>query len=109
MPTAACSAPASAAELRAVIREASAGRVVLEDVWTTARRVIPCAVVVDCGHRLPEESLYEARPGTPRAGDCIAPRTVLEAILEGRRRALEVDAGNVDTSLTAEERTQWDV
>lgn len=96
-------------ELRAVIREASAGRVVLEDVWTTARRVIPCAVVVDCGHRLPEESLYEARPGTPRAGDCIAPRTVLEAILEGRRRALEVDAGNVNTSLTAKEKAQWHV
>ena len=38
-----------------------------------------------CGHRLPEESLYLHRPGTPRAGDCVAPRTILEAVLEGRR------------------------
>jgi 2,4-dienoyl-CoA reductase (NADPH2) len=53
--------------------------------------------VVDCGHRLPEETLYLTRVDTPRAGDCIAPRTVLEAILEGRRRALEI----ADTSLSA--------
>ncbi|WP_415840326.1 mycofactocin system FadH/OYE family oxidoreductase 1, partial [Nocardiopsis gilva] len=68
------------------------GRVVLEDVWTAQRREIGCAGVVDCGHRLPEESLYTLRPGTPRAGDCVAPRTVLEAVLEGRRRALDLDA-----------------
>ena len=52
----------------------------------------PAAVVVDCGHRLPDESLYLARPGTLRAGDCVAPRTVLEAVLEGRRLALELCA-----------------
>ncbi|ONH30314.1 mycofactocin system FadH/OYE family oxidoreductase 1 [Pseudofrankia asymbiotica] len=79
-------------ELRSLVREAAAGRVVLEDVWTGARRDIPCAVLVDCGHRLPMEALYLQRPGTPRAGDCVAPRTALEAVLEGRRRALEVAA-----------------
>ena len=52
------------------------------------RRKLDCAAVVDCGTRLPEESLYLARPGTPRAGDCVAPRTVLEAVLEGRRLAM---------------------
>ncbi|OHV32494.1 NADH:flavin oxidoreductase [Pseudofrankia sp. EUN1h] len=77
-------------ELRALVREAAAGRAVLEDVWTGARRDIPCAVIVDCGHRLPMEALYLERPGTPRAGDCVAPRGALEAVLEGRRRALEV-------------------
>ncbi|MDT3442354.1 mycofactocin system FadH/OYE family oxidoreductase 1 [Pseudofrankia sp. BMG5.37] len=77
-------------ELRALVREAADGRVVLEDIWTGARRAIPCAVLVDCGHRLPMEALYLRRPGTPRAGDCVAPRGVLEAVLEGRRRALEV-------------------
>jgi 2,4-dienoyl-CoA reductase (NADPH2) len=77
-------------ELRALLRAAGDGQVVLEDVWTGARREIPCAVLVDCGHRLPEETLYLARPGTARAGDCVAPRTALEAVLEGRRRALEV-------------------
>ena len=36
------------------------------------------------------DSLYLDRPGTLRAGDCVAPRTVLEAVLEGRRLALEL-------------------
>ncbi|WP_052710629.1 mycofactocin system FadH/OYE family oxidoreductase 1 [Pseudofrankia sp. DC12] len=77
-------------ELRALVREIGDGHVVLEDVWTGARREIPCAALVDCGHRLPDEALYLARPGTPRAGDCVAPRTALEAVLEGRRRAFDV-------------------
>jgi len=77
-------------ELRALLRAAGGGRAVLEDVWTGARRDVSCAVVVDCGHRLPAEALYLERPGTPRAGDCVAPRTALEAVLEGRRRALEI-------------------
>jgi 2,4-dienoyl-CoA reductase (NADPH2) len=77
-------------ELRALVREIGDGHVVLEDIWTGARREIPCAALVDCGHRLPDEALYLARPGTPRAGDCVAPRTALEAVLEGRRRALDV-------------------
>ena len=79
-------------ELRAILRGAKGGRAQLDDVWTGERREIDAAVIIDCGHRLPEESLYEARPGTPRAGDCVAPRGLLEAVLEGRRRALEVAA-----------------
>jgi 2,4-dienoyl-CoA reductase (NADPH2) len=82
-------------ELRALIREVGDGRATLEDVWTGAGRQIGCAALIDCGHRLPEESLYLARPGTPRAGDCIAPRTVLEAVLDGRRRAVEISARQV--------------
>ncbi len=80
-------------ELRARFRHVTDGHAVLEDVWTGEQRTITCAVLVDCSHRVPDESLYLARPGTPRAGDCVAPRTVLEAILEGRRRALEVGSG----------------
>ncbi|HEY1989429.1 MAG TPA: mycofactocin system FadH/OYE family oxidoreductase 1 [Acidimicrobiales bacterium] len=79
-------------ELRAILRGAQGGRAQLEDVWTGERREIDAAVIIDCGHRLPEESLYQARPGTPRAGDSVAPRTLLEAVLEGRRRALETGA-----------------
>ncbi|HEV3282477.1 MAG TPA: mycofactocin system FadH/OYE family oxidoreductase 1 [Acidimicrobiales bacterium] len=79
-------------ELRSRLRETATGRAVIEDVWTAERRSVPCAAVVDCGHRLPEESLYLARPGTRRAGDCVAPRTVLEAVLEGRRQALAIAA-----------------
>lgn len=75
-------------ELKTLLRRASGGTALLEHVWTGEQRSVPCAVVVDCGHRLPEESLYTT--GTPRAGDCVAPRSVLEAVLEGRRRALDL-------------------
>ncbi|MFG3022375.1 mycofactocin system FadH/OYE family oxidoreductase 1 [Streptomyces sp. NPDC048254] len=81
-------------ELRARLRELRADRVVLEDIWTGGTREVPCVAVVDCGHRLPEETLYHlAKPGTSRAGDCVAPRTVLEAVLEGRRLALRIVSG----------------
>jgi len=77
-------------ELRARLRGVRGDRALLEDVWTGVQREVACASLVDCGHRLPEESLYLARPGTMRAGDCVAPRGVLEAVLEGRRLAMQV-------------------
>ena len=68
--------------------------------------------VVDCGHRQADTALYDTAlydtalagtalagqgpPGVPRAGDCVAPRTTAEAVLEGRRRALDI--GAPDTS-----------
>jgi 2,4-dienoyl-CoA reductase (NADPH2) len=92
-------------ELRALLRGLAGGLARLEDVWTGERRDVPCAVVVDCGHRLPDEELYLERPGTLRAGDCVAPRTALDAVLEGRRRALEicglVPAGRIPTTTGA--------
>ncbi|MQA03786.1 MAG: mycofactocin system FadH/OYE family oxidoreductase 1 [Streptosporangiales bacterium] len=77
-------------ELRARVVERVVDGVVVEDVWTGERRTVPGAVFVDCGPRLPEETLYLARPGTTRAGDCVAPRTALEAVLEGRRCAARI-------------------
>jgi len=57
----------------------------VEDRFSGVRRVIAATAVVDCGFRLPDTPL----PGvTRRAGDCVAPRTIHEAILEGRRAAL---------------------
>lgn len=70
-------------EKRSLLREVHPGRVVLEDVFTAQRRDVPCSVVVHCGHRLPNPE----PAGVLRAGDCVAPRTVHEAILEGRRAA----------------------
>ncbi len=70
----------------------TAEHVSLEDKWTGEQRVLDCGFVVHCGHRLPEQSLYLHRPGTLRAGDCVAPRTVLEAVLEGRRAAEAISA-----------------
>ncbi len=80
-------------ELRALLRGVEGGQAVLEDVWTGERRTVGCGALVDCGHRLPDEALYLARPGTLRAGDCVAPRGVLEAVLEGRRRAMDIAGG----------------
>jgi hypothetical protein len=59
----------------------------VDDRFTGRRRTITCAAVVDCGFRLPDDPL----PGAfARAGDCVAPRTILEAVLEGRRAAYAV-------------------
>jgi 2,4-dienoyl-CoA reductase (NADPH2) len=77
-------------ELRSLLRGVTGDHVLLEDRWTGEQRTVGCAFLVHCGHRLPEESLYRQRPGTPRAGDCVAPRTVLEAVLEARRAALGI-------------------
>ena len=69
--------------------------VTVEDAWTGQPYTVPAAVVVDCGHRLPEESLYLelGDPTIQRAGDCVAPRSLLEAVLEGRRAARAVLSG----------------
>ncbi len=80
-------------ELRSLLRGVAGGQARLEDVWTGEQRSVACAVVVDCSHRLADDALYHERPGTLRAGDCVAPRGVLEAVLDGRRRALEVASG----------------
>jgi 2,4-dienoyl-CoA reductase (NADPH2) len=74
-------------ELRSRLLDAGDGRAVLEHVWTGERREIACAFVIDCGHRMPADALWRARPHLPRAGDCVAPRTVHEAVLEARRAA----------------------
>ena len=81
-----------ARELRSLLRAVTGDHVLLEDRWTGEQRSVECAFVVHCGHRLPEQTLYLHRPGTLRAGDCVAPRTVFEAVLEGRRAALAIGA-----------------
>ncbi len=81
-------------ELRSLLREAAVDHVLLEDRWTGEQRTVDCGFVVHCGHRLPDDALYLHRPGTPRAGDCVAPRTVLEAVLEARRAAMAISAAD---------------
>jgi mycofactocin system FadH/OYE family oxidoreductase 1 len=73
-----------------LLRAVGPGTAVLEDRFSGEQEQVDCGVLVHCGHRLPDEELYLARPGTPRAGDCVAPRSVLEAVLEGRRSALDL-------------------
>jgi mycofactocin system FadH/OYE family oxidoreductase 1 len=90
-----------ARELRSLLRAVAADRVLLEDRWTGEQRTVDCGFVVHCGHRLPDQSLYLHRPGTLRAGDCVAPRTVLEAVLEARRTALATRAADQLADLPA--------
>ncbi len=73
---------------RTLLRVVRAGEVEVEDRFTGQRRTIACAALVDCGFRLPDPPLAAA---DLQAGDCVAPRTIYEAVLEGRRAALAVD------------------
>ena len=58
----------------------------VEDRYTGRRRTIPCTAVVDCGFRVPTDPIDAA----VQIGDAVAPRTILEAVLEGRRAALSL-------------------
>ncbi|MGD9987367.1 FAD-dependent oxidoreductase [Pseudonocardia sp.] len=68
----------------AEVRAAADGVAELVDVHTAEVRRVPCTVVVDCVQRLPDDTLWSARPDLPRAGDCVAPRGIQEAVREGR-------------------------
>lgn len=73
-----------AIERRTLLRAVTAAGAEVEDRYTGERRVIECAAVVDCGFRLPDDPIDGVHL---RAGDAVAPRTVHEAVLEGRRIA----------------------
>jgi len=74
-------------ERRTLLRSVDRGTVEVEDRFSGERRTISCAALVDCGFRLPTEPIAGA---DLRAGDCVAPRTIYEAVLEGRRTALAI-------------------
>ncbi len=84
---------------RTLLRAVKKGTVEMEDRFSGARRTDRFAAVVDAGHRLPEERTWEQATAwcaerdvtLVRAGDCVAPRTVAEAIGEGRRAALAIE------------------
>lgn len=75
-------------ERRTLLRAVRTGHVEVEDRFSGRRRLITCAVVIDCGFRMPTDPIAGA---DLLAGDCVAPRTIYEAVLEGRRAALAVD------------------
>ncbi|MEI8240966.1 MAG: mycofactocin system FadH/OYE family oxidoreductase 1 [Actinomycetota bacterium] len=74
-------------ERRSLLRAVTTEGVVLEDRFSGEQRLVECALVVNCGFRLPSPAIDGAAHA---AGDCVAPRTILEAILEGRRVALSI-------------------
>lgn len=71
-------------EKRTLLRGVRAGHVDVQDRFSGERRTIEAAAVVDCGFRLPTDPLSGV---AVQVGDCVAPRTVLEAVLEARRAA----------------------
>ena len=82
---------------RSTLRAVKKSAVEIEDRFSGERRNLAAVAVVDAGHRLPDESAFEVvaaghhEPTLARAGDCVAPRTVYEAVLEARRAALALD------------------
>ena len=73
-------------ERRTLLRVARQGEVEVEDKYTGERRTIVCSALVDCGFRLPTDPI----DGATQIGDAVAPRTILEAVLEARRAALAI-------------------
>ena len=62
--------------------------VIVEDRFGAGRRTISAALVIDAGFRLPDDALaHSAGDEVPLIGDAVAPRTVHEAVLDGRRAA----------------------
>ncbi len=81
---------------RAVLREVRPDGAVVEDRFTGERIDLAAAIVIDAGPMLPDERLWIASGRrSVRAGDAVAPRTIYEAVLEGRRVALDLDLGLV--------------
>jgi mycofactocin system FadH/OYE family oxidoreductase 1 len=78
---------------RSVLRGVRNGVLDVTDRFTGEPRELKAALLVDAGHRLPADALWRARPGLPRAGDAVAPRTIYEAVLEGRRAAAALSEG----------------
>ena len=79
---------------RSVILGVDQKGVTVEHRYSGERRLIEAALCVDAGFLLPQDALWRASGGCHhRAGDAVAPRTIHEAILEGRRVALDLVAG----------------
>ncbi|MEO5975373.1 MAG: mycofactocin system FadH/OYE family oxidoreductase 1 [Ilumatobacteraceae bacterium] len=72
---------------RALLRSVTTTHVEIEDRFTGQGLMLPCVAVIDCGYRLPTAIIAGA---LTQVGDCVAPRTILEAVLEARRAALAI-------------------
>ena len=72
--------------VRAVEQRGTNFVVRVQDRFSGEMTELECAAVVDAGFRLPTAPIE----GTVQVGDCVAPRTILEAILEARRTALTI-------------------
>jgi len=76
-----------AVERRSLLRTVGSAGVEVEDRYTGKQRLVRCVALIDCGFRLPTDPLPDV---DRQIGDALAPRTLHEAILEGRRAALAI-------------------
>lgn len=73
---------------RSVVTQVTRDAVTVRERYSGEETSLEAALLVDAGPRLPDDVLWRAAGGrAERAGDAVAPRTVHEAILEGRRVA----------------------
>ncbi|MEZ5406677.1 MAG: FAD-dependent oxidoreductase [Acidimicrobiales bacterium] len=84
-----------AIERRVLLRRAAPGTATIEHRFSAERTELEAGAVIDCGHRLPAEGpgpdggpARAHGPRPVRVGDAVAPRTVGDAIREGRAAAL---------------------
>lgn len=78
---------------RAILRTVKKNAVTVEDRFDGHRRDLRAEVLIDAGYRLPDTTLWDGLVTRTdlhlqRVGDCVAPRGIHEAILEGRRAAV---------------------
>jgi hypothetical protein len=76
---------------RSALRRVTAEAAEFEDAFGGGVRTVPIGLLVDAGARLPgalTDPAGDPPPGVA-AGDAVAPRTIYQAVLEGRRAALE--------------------
>jgi 2,4-dienoyl-CoA reductase (NADPH2) len=79
---------------RATVRAVRPDAVDVEDGFTGAMTSIDAAALLDGGHRLPDDTPWEADGAAPiRVGDAVAPRSVHEAVLEARRAVFAIEDG----------------
>lgn len=77
---------------RSLLRSVGSGWAEIEAMYTGERRRLDLSAVVSCGQELPDDSLwYATQQRHLQAGDAVAPRTLYESILEGRRAALSIE------------------
>ena len=79
---------------RALVRNVSATTVTVEDRFGGVTSTIEAVALIACGQRLADTSI-DPDERHPQAGDRVAPRTTLEAILEGRRAAAAILGGRI--------------
>lgn len=80
---------------RSVLVEVTEAGATIRDRFSGEITEIEADLVVDAGHRMPDPAAERFPADWSRAGDCVAPRTIYQAILEGRRAGAAITGHSV--------------